>query len=92
MGGYVAFPDDQGDDDEMGPLSDGGDREEGTKRREEPRFDPDDPDLLQNRSIPERALVISAGVIANVVFAYAILLLQARGMDGRMVLELDYSL
>jgi len=36
----------------------------------------DDPNLLKNRSIPERAAVISAGVIANIVFAYAVLLLQ----------------
>jgi membrane-associated protease RseP (regulator of RpoE activity) len=39
-------------------------------------FQPDDPDLLQNRSIPERALVISAGVIANVIFALAVLFAQ----------------
>ncbi|KAF8062708.1 hypothetical protein HT031_004037 [Scenedesmus sp. PABB004] len=39
-------------------------------------YAPDDPDLLQNRSVPERALVISAGVIANVVFALAVLFAQ----------------
>ena len=38
----------------------------------------DDPDLLQNRSIPERALVISAGVIANIVFAFTILFAQVK--------------
>lgn len=37
---------------------------------------PDDPNLLKNRSIPERAAVISAGVIANFIFAYTALLLQ----------------
>lgn len=36
----------------------------------------DDPDLLRNRSIPSRAAVISAGVIANILFAYASLLIQ----------------
>ncbi|XP_024404172.1 uncharacterized protein [Physcomitrium patens] len=36
-------------------------------------YEPDDPDLLKNRSIPERALVISAGVIANIIFAYTVL-------------------
>ncbi|KAF5827011.1 peptidase family M50-domain-containing protein [Dunaliella salina] len=36
----------------------------------------DDPDLLQNRSILSRAAVISAGVIANVIFAYLTLLVQ----------------
>ncbi|GLC37361.1 hypothetical protein PLESTB_001595500 [Pleodorina starrii] len=37
---------------------------------------PDDPDLLKNRPIPQRALVISAGVIANILFAYLVLLAQ----------------
>jgi len=36
-------------------------------------FQPDDPDLLKNRGIPARALVISAGVIANIIFAYSVL-------------------
>jgi len=36
----------------------------------------DDPNLLQNRSILSRAAVISAGVIANVIFAYLTLLVQ----------------
>jgi hypothetical protein len=39
----------------------------------------DDPDLLRNRSIPERALVISAGVIANILFAYSSLVVQVCG-------------
>lgn len=42
-------------------------------------YKPDDPDLLQNRSVPERMLVISAGVIANIVFALAILFAQVSG-------------
>jgi len=36
----------------------------------------DDPDLLRNRPIKDRALVIGAGVTANVIFALAILLTQ----------------
>lgn len=44
-------------------------------------FKPDDPDLLQNRSIPERGLVISAGVIANVVFALSVLFAQVRRLQ-----------
>ncbi|MBE9041735.1 RIP metalloprotease RseP [Oscillatoriales cyanobacterium LEGE 11467] len=39
----------------------------------------DDPDLLRNRPILDRALVISAGVIANLIFAYLILVLQVGG-------------
>lgn len=37
---------------------------------------PDDPDLLNNRPILDRAIVISAGVIANLIFAYLVLALQ----------------
>lgn len=37
---------------------------------------PDDPNLLRNRPILDRAVVISAGVIANLVFAYLILVIQ----------------
>lgn len=39
-------------------------------------IDPNDPNLLQNRPILDRAIVISAGVIANLIFAYLVLLLQ----------------
>lgn len=37
---------------------------------------PDDEDLLKNRPIFDRVLVISAGVIANIVFAYLIIFTQ----------------
>ncbi len=36
----------------------------------------DDPDLLRNRPILDRAIVISAGVIANLLFAYLVLVAQ----------------
>jgi membrane-associated protease RseP (regulator of RpoE activity) len=36
----------------------------------------DDPNLLQNRNVAQRAVVISAGVVANVLFALAILFAQ----------------
>ncbi|MBE9114877.1 RIP metalloprotease RseP [Lusitaniella coriacea LEGE 07157] len=38
---------------------------------------PDDPDLLRNRPILDRAIVISAGVIANLIFAYFLLVSQS---------------
>jgi RIP metalloprotease RseP len=47
-----------------------------------PDDDPDsnipenDPDLLRNRPLLDRAIVISAGVIANLIFAYLVLVLQ----------------
>jgi len=37
---------------------------------------PTDPDLLKNRPIMDRAIVISAGVIANLVFAYLVFVAQ----------------
>lgn len=37
----------------------------------------DDPDLLRNRPVLDRAIVISAGVIANLIFAYFLLVGQA---------------
>ncbi len=37
----------------------------------------DDPDLLRNRPIPQRALVISAGVLANLLLAWLVLIGQA---------------
>ncbi len=37
----------------------------------------DDPDLLSNRPIPQRLLVISAGVIANLLIAWLVLWAQA---------------
>ncbi|MGC1394844.1 MAG: RIP metalloprotease RseP [Coleofasciculaceae cyanobacterium] len=42
----------------------------------ESEIPPNDPNLLGNRPILDRAIVISAGVIANLVFAYLILLIQ----------------
>ncbi|BAY16599.1 putative membrane-associated zinc metalloprotease [Nostoc sp. HK-01] len=37
---------------------------------------PNDPNLLRNRPVLDRAIVISAGVIANLIFAYLVLVLQ----------------
>ncbi|MGH8002888.1 MAG: RIP metalloprotease RseP [Brasilonema sp.] len=37
---------------------------------------PEDPNLLSNRPILDRAIVISAGVIANLIFAYLLLVTQ----------------
>lgn len=37
---------------------------------------PEDPDLLRNRPVLDRAIVISAGVIANLIFAYLVLVVQ----------------
>lgn len=37
---------------------------------------PNDPNLLRNRPVIDRAIVISAGVIANLIFAYFLLVVQ----------------
>ena len=54
IGGYVAFPDPESEED----------------------IHPQDPDLFQNRPLPQRALVIAAGVLANLIFAWVVLLAQ----------------
>ncbi len=43
----------------------------------ESSFAPDDPNLLSNRPVLDRAIVISAGVIANLIFAYFLLVGQS---------------
>ncbi|MGC9524931.1 MAG: RIP metalloprotease RseP [Limnospira sp.] len=48
----------------------------------------DDPDLLSNRPVLDRAIVISAGVIANLIFAYFLLVAQV-GLVG--VPEFNYD-
>lgn len=40
------------------------------------KIPPTDPDLLRNRPILDRAIVISAGVIANLIFAYLVFVAQ----------------
>jgi membrane-associated protease RseP (regulator of RpoE activity) len=40
------------------------------------KIPPQDPDLLKNRPILDRAIVISAGVIANLLFAYLVFVAQ----------------
>ena len=37
------------------------------------KIPPNDPDLLGNRPVIDRAIVISAGVISNLIFAYLLL-------------------
>lgn len=40
-------------------------------------YDESDPDLLQNRPVLDRFIVTSAGIVANIMFAYAVLFGQA---------------
>jgi membrane-associated protease RseP (regulator of RpoE activity) len=50
---------------------------------------PDDPNLLRNRPVLDRAIVISAGVIANLIFAYFLLVAQASTIGFQ---EVNYQL
>ena len=43
----------------------------------------DDPNLLRNRPPADRAIVASAGVIANVIFAFSLLLTQVTTVGYR---------
>ena len=56
IGGYVAFPDSDIEDEE--------------------EINAQDPDLFKNRPLPQRALVIAAGVLANLIFAWVVLVAQ----------------
>ncbi|MGB2923899.1 MAG: RIP metalloprotease RseP [Limnothrix sp.] len=49
---------------------------------------PEDPNLLRNRPVFDRAIVISAGVVANLIFAYFLLVVQA-GTAGFQ--DIDYQ-
>jgi len=50
--------------------------DEDQDKNQEKYFSLDDPDLMRNRPIWHRAIVISAGVIANLIFAYFLLVVQ----------------
>jgi len=52
------------------------------------KIPPNDPDLLGNRPILDRAIVISAGVISNLIFAYFLLVTQISTVG---IQQLDYQ-
>lgn len=67
LGGYVAFPEHI-----KNPPSESLDSTQPAEppaEPAEPEYD-DDPNLLQNRPVLDRALVVSAGVIANIILAW----------------------
>eukprot|EP00798_Chlamydomonas_sp_ICE-L_P001209 gene1209-32551_t len=76
LGGYVAFPGDEKPMRENPEWT--AEQKEAIAKAEadKTKYHPDDPNLLKNRSMRDRGIVISAGVAANIVFAYATLLLQ----------------
>jgi hypothetical protein len=52
----------------------------------------DDPDLLSNRSVAERVVVVTAGVIANVILAFTICTVQARAPPSTGACALRHAL
>ena len=91
LGGYVSFPDDEVEEEEKEKEREQAAAAAGKeyKRKERPnagegaassarrKISPDDPDLLKNRPLLQRAAVISAGVAFNLAAAAAVLLVQA---------------
>eukprot|EP00798_Chlamydomonas_sp_ICE-L_P000590 gene590-2012_t len=74
LGGYVAFP---GEERPENPNASEEEKAAIAKEAEgRIKYESDDPNLLKNRSIVQRGIVISAGVAANFVFAYLTLLSQ----------------
>eukprot|EP00960_Hanusia_phi_P046226 757702-Hanusia_phi.AAC.1 len=72
LGGYVSFPEAHpASEMKEGEVAESGDEEE---KREEGlpavQYDIDDPDLIQNRPAIQRAFVISAGVLFNMILAW----------------------
>ncbi len=59
------------------------------------KIPPDDPNLLKNRPLIDRTIVISAGVIANLIFAYFLLIGQVSSIGfqdvqpGLMIPQVD---
>jgi hypothetical protein len=72
LGGFVSFP--EGIEDEEGKEGEQKkDKSSGTEPVEDDdtKYNFDDPDLIQNRPALQRALVISAGVIFNMILSYS---------------------
>ena len=72
LGGFVSFP--EGIEDEEGKEGEQKkDKSSGTEPVEDDdtKYNFDDPDLIQNRPALQRALVISSGVIFNMILSYS---------------------
>lgn len=54
----------------------------------ESKYDPEDPDLLRNRPVKDRIIVVTAGVIANMLLALALCTTQVgQGGEGGFTWE-----
>ena len=53
-------------------------------------IDPKDPNLLKNRPIIQRVIVISAGVMANLILAYTILIINVVTLGIPLDPELEF--
>jgi len=75
LGGFVSFPSSRSNaGEEEGQEKDGksGDGDDADVQQENAvRVDPEDPNLLENRPVPQQVLVALGGILANMVVAYA---------------------
>uniref|UniRef100_A0A6T8ITU7 PDZ domain-containing protein n=1 Tax=Hemiselmis andersenii TaxID=464988 RepID=A0A6T8ITU7_HEMAN len=76
LGGFVSFPEAMSDEEkaEM-DEEDRKDMAEAVEKGEYVDYDINDPDLLQNRPVAQRAFVLSAGVIFNMILSFGAILL-----------------
>lgn len=87
LGGFVSFPrylnvSKMREEDPSLDLSDWSD-----EMKEDAAIEPTDPDLLDNRPLRQQALVIGAGVAANLVFAWVCLFGSLAGSGVNVVTE-----
>jgi len=75
LGGFVSFPEAMSDEErsEM-DEEDRKEMEEAVAKGEYVDYDFNDPNLLQNRPVAQRALVLSAGVIFNMILSFGAIL------------------
>ena len=53
-------------------------------------IDPKDPNLLKNRPIIQRVIVISAGVFANLILAYTILIINVTTLEFLLIQNQEF--
>lgn len=75
FGGYVSFADDEPEPSE--PMCDCTRQEKARTEVCEEILPPDSPELYENKTIAQKLVIVSAGVIMNVIFAIVLVMLAA---------------
>ena len=73
LGGYVSFP----DDDEVKEKESETEKEENKEVKDEDILPPDSPERFKNKKPWQKAVIVSAGVFMNVIFAIFLTMLAA---------------